>query len=709
MGKQNSIHVLLLLLVILASYVSAERYYIVPNDSISQCQNYSAGICFTLIEFASNSSHINQDNLRLSFFPGQHLLTRRFSITGPQNIALTGQNSSNSLSTIKCQGTSGFEFGDIQSLNIEYLKFTGCGNVEHGGAIYISRADNILIRGCHFTDNHVLGYTSEGGAIYVYSGNITSTNDYYTNNSAASGGAIHVYSGCIISTNDHYTNNSAVNGGAIYINQGSITGTNDHCTNNSAAYSGAIYVYSGRITSTNDHYTNNSAVYSGAIFVNYGSITSTNDHYMNNSANDGGAINVYSGSITSTNDHYTNNSAANGGAIYVYSGSIISNNDNYTNNSAVYGGAMEVIYGSITGTNNYYINNSADNNGGAIYVYSGSITSTNDHYINNNAYQGGAIYVTLGNDIKLNGDNFEHNTAGEGAVIYKTGGALEIGQSNITDNFASSKGTVNMNSGSLSLSERVNFMNNQGSLYVFNTQVEFKGAVIFMNNFGDSGGAITAFLSEISFNTASTVTIFNNTATNGGGISLTQSSLHVYHSIELTDNHAIDFGGGIYAYQSDIEFKPEQKQTSKITKNTASNGGAICAIASNVHISNTSMEVNSNIAKVNGGAMYLEQSSKIYVQKYELEFRAAGPNVRLDFTSNYAEKGGAIFVADNTNDGVLCQGANTEIYQAECFIQTLGLYPINSRNSRFSIYINTFFSNNTAHQSGSDIYGGLLD
>ena len=67
-------------------------------------------------------------------------------------------------------------------------------------------------------------------------------------------------------------------------------------------------------------------------------------------------------------------------------------------------------------------------------------------------------------------------------------------------------------------------MNNRGSLYVFNTQVEFKGIVAFMNNFGDSGGAITAILSEISFNTATTVTIFNNTATNGGGMSLTQNT-----------------------------------------------------------------------------------------------------------------------------------------------------------------------------------------
>ena len=746
MIKRNPIHVSLLL-VTLASYVSAEQYYIVANDSTSQCQNYSAGTCFTLAEFASNSSYLDQDNLTLSFLPGQHLLTRRLTITGPQNITVTGQNSSNSLSTIKCQGTSGFEFGDIQSLNTAYLEFTGCGNVRRGGAIYIRRADIILIRGCHFTDNHVLGVASSGGAIYIrradnvlirgchftdnhvvgnrstggaiYAVDTVAMNierSFFDNNYAAGrssgGGAIYFYSGnCnITSTNVYYINNSAgYFGGAIYFLSGNITSTNDHYIYNSADYGGAIFVSSGNITSTNDHYINNSADYGGVISVSSGIITSTNDHYTNNSADYGGAIFVFFGNITSNNDHYTNNSAGNdGGAISVYSGNITSNNDHYTNNSAGNdGGAISVYSGNIYSTNDQYINNSAGDDGGAISVYSGNIYSTNDQYINNRADHGGAIYDALGNDTKLSGANFEHNSAVEGAVIYKNGGALVIGQSNITDNFASSKNTVYLSSGTLSLTEGVNFMNNQGSLYVFNTQVEFKGIVAFINNFGDSGGAITAILSEISFNTASTVTIFNNTAANGGGMSLTQSNLHVYHSIELTDNHATDFGGGIYAYRSDIQFKPEQNQRSEITKNTASNGGAICAIASNILISNTYMEVNSNIANVNGGAIYLEQNSKIYVQKHEPEAIYTRIQVRLDITSNSAEKGGAIFVADNTNDGVLCQGANTKLYQAECFLQTLGLYQAHQRG--FSNYINIFFSDNTAHQSGSDIYGGLLD
>ena len=528
--------------------------------------------------------------------------------------------------------------------------------MRRGGAIYISKADNVLIRGCHLTDNHVVGEYSRGGAIYIdRADNVLIRGCHFTDNHvvgvASSGGVIYAENTVALNIEESFFDNNYADyadgvysdGGAIYVSRGVIISTNVYYINNSAGnYGGAISVYSGNITSTNVNCINNSAGnYGGAIYVSRGVIISTNDHYTNNSAGNGGAIYFYSGNITCTNDHYINNSAG------------------------IDAGAIFVFFGNIYSANAHYINNSAGNDGGAVYVNDDNITSTKDHYTNNSAdHDGGAIYASLyvlDSEAKLNGANFEYNSAVDGAVIYKSGGALEIGPSNITDNFANNKNTVYMNSGTLSLSASVNFMNNQGSLYVFNTQVEFKGIVAFINNFGDSGGAITAILSEISFSAASTVTVFNNTAINGGGMSLTQSSLHVYHYIELTDNHATDFGGGIYAYQSDIQFKPEQNPRSDITKNTAFNGGAICAIASNILISNTYIEVNSNTAKVNGGAIYLEQNSKIYVQKHEPEIRNIEPKVRLDFTSNSAEKGGAIFVADNTNDGVICQGAHTNI------------------------------------------------
>ena len=690
----NWIQGLLLLLILANCCISAEHYHIVPNDSTSQCQDNSAGTCFTLAEFASNISHLDLSNhLTLSFLPGEHLLTKRLAVTGPQNITLTGQNTSNS-SIIKCQGTSGFEFGDIQSLNIEYLEFTGCGNVSNGGAISINTVDMFLISGCHFVDNHA---TLHGGAILVK--NTVTMNiegSVFNNNSAAALG------------NKNYA------GGAICVINGSIFTINSIYINNNSGYvGGAIYIDSGNITSTSDQYINNSAVTNGgAIYVDSGNITSASDHYINNSAYNGGAIYVHSGNITSASDHYINNSADNnGGAIYVDSGTLSSTNDKYINNSADDGGAIYINSGNIYSTNGYCINNSADSAdsaGGAIYVFSGNICSTNDHYINNSASEGGAIYMASGS-CNLCNDSFTINTAAEGAVIYKDGGILKIGQTNITDNFASNKGTLFLKNVTLMIAEGVNFMNNQGSLYVSSSQVQINGAAVFMNNLGRFGGAITAIQqSQIIFNTSFMVTISNNSATYGGGIYLAQSNLQVYHPFELTDNKASEYGGGIYASRSEIDFKSEQTQTLQITNNTALNGGALCAIASTIHFSNTFVHFNSNTAITNGGAMYLGQNSKIQLIKHKPDYLwDDNLHVRLDFTSNSAEKGGAIYVADNTIDGVLCQGADTEINQAECFIQTLGIY--NFANSAHITYINTFLTNNTALISGSDIYGGLLD
>ena len=559
------------------------------------------------------------------------------------------------------------------------MEFSGCGNVEHGGAIHVGRANNILIKGCHFVDNHVLGYSFKGGAIYTNQLEIMIIKDsVFDNNSAARGvgGAISVNGSSIFSNNNRYINNSARRGGAIFVKQPgyNISTTNDEYINNCAGDSGgAIFVSSGgSVLSTGDHYISNIAESAGgAIFAEEsGFISTTNDQYINNSAYDGGAIFAEESSyIYTTNDRYINNSAqpGNGGAIVVSSnGNIVSTGDHYIQNSAKNGGAIFGAVANISITNDRYINNSADA-GGAIYAkFVNTMSSTNNHFIDNSADCGGAIYIKSStcsdcDDTKISGDNFEGNSAVEGAVIYKTKGTLEISQSYITSN-AGNRSVLYMNSVPLSIFDGVNFINNQGSLYVISTQVQLKGTVTFRNNIGNSGGAITAILSQISFNKASTITICNNTASSGGGISLIQSSLHVYDIMELTENKATNFGGGIYAYQSDIEFKPEQTWRSEISisKNTASNGGAICAITSKIQIKNvnTHIDLTSNRAEVNGGGIYLEQNSKIYIRKNEPEFFNE-LNVQLHFIDNRAEKGGAIYVADSTNVGVLCQGGDT--------------------------------------------------
>ena len=343
MGKQPPIHVLSMLLLILATYVSAKHYYIVVN--YSTCKNYSAGTCFTLADFAMNISRLDlSNNLTLSFFPGEHLLMERLTIDGPQKIALIREDSSySSTPTIKCHGTSGFEFGDIQSLNIVYLEFTGCGNVSYGGAIFVNRAKSVLVKGCHFMDNHVTD--NAGGAIHVEN-TVTMKIEasFFSNNFASAlsvgsvGGAIIVNKGSIFTVNSHYINNSAgYAGGAIYVSLGNINSTSDYYKNNSAGYAGgAICVHTGNMHSTSDQYINNAGYAGGAILVFSGNIYSTSDQYINNSANySGGAIVLKSGSIYTTSDMYLNNSADYGGAISVFSGHIYSTVSEITTQATV--------------------------------------------------------------------------------------------------------------------------------------------------------------------------------------------------------------------------------------------------------------------------------------------------------------------------------------------------------------------------------------
>ncbi len=78
--------------------------------------------------------------------------------------------------------------------------------------------------------------------------------------------------------------------------------------------------------------------------------------------------------------------------------------------------------------------------------------------------------------------------------------------------------------------------------------------------------------------------------------------------------------------------------------------------------------------------------------------------------NNLAQYGGGIFVADDTESGACRVGATetdaTQTIFSDCFIQTIKLYRNSyDRDNR----INTFMTNNTATQSGADIYGGLLD
>jgi predicted outer membrane repeat protein len=116
----------------------------------------------------------------------------------------------------------------------------------------------------------------------------------------------------------------------------------------------------------------------------------------------------------------------------------------------------------------------------------------------------------------------------------------------------------------------------------------------------------------------------------------------------------------------------------------------------------SSINFRSNLAKL-GGGVCLEESSKLYTTT---------DKVVIDFTSNRANFGGAIYVSDDTNNGT-CTSSEytlTNTAESDCFFQSIRYNPY-SGNSRISNIINSHisFSDNTANTSGAILYGGLLD
>ncbi|XP_064389142.1 uncharacterized protein LOC135337173 [Halichondria panicea] len=281
-------------------------------------------------------------------------------------------------------------------------------------------------------------------------------------------------------------------------------------------------------------------------------------------------------------------------------------------------------------------------------------------------------------------------------------------------------GSLNISQSNVTFTGRNIVSNNSRPIYAFNSRIEFNGPAMLSNNCGVFGGAISADQSEIYINTEGVI-ITNNTATSGGGILLRESTLLVKEPIKIYHNTAQN-GGGIYVYSSRVEFQsvpmvgaygqplPPNRQ-SEIAQNIAeNNGGGIYASSSTIEVVTQShVNIDSNTAKASGGGVYLQQRSRMYLFKTDVEYRTQDPLVKLMIKKNLAQYGGGIFVADDTDSGACKVGATeidaTYIIFADCFIQTISLYGYYYDPN----YFNTFMTNNTATQSGADIYGGMLD
>ncbi len=274
-------------------------------------------------------------------------------------------------------------------------------------------------------------------------------------NTAASGngGAISAKGEVTVTSGSNiYNNTASENGGAISA-ESKVTVINSAVSSNTATEGsgGAISTLAGVAVSDSSTVSGNTAEVNGGAISAAGDVTVSASTLNNNTATEGsgGAISA-AGKVTVSNSEFIENVAMDeGGAIYgeseviILKPSIPSEKTKFTENSADFGGA---IYAGapINISDANFEDNTAEEAGGAIFISSDSeekSSISDSTFESNHGGIGGGAIVGSSGKLVINSSDFINNTSllFGGAVVH--GGALEVNSSIFTGNIASLAGT----------------------------------------------------------------------------------------------------------------------------------------------------------------------------------------------------------------------------------------------------------------------------
>ena len=632
-----------------------------------------------------------------------------------------------------------YTYGD-SSLTISSSTFSN-NTADVGGVMSTFDNSSFTISDSTFSNNTAVS----GGVMATYGdSSFTISTSTFSNNTAGFGGVMETYgdSSFTISTSTFTNNRAEYRGGVMYTyGDSSFTISSSTFSNNTAErYGGVMSTFDNSSFTISDSTFSNNTAMSGGVMETYGdsSFTISTGTFSNNTAEYGGGGVMYTfdnSSFTISDSTFSNNTAVSGGVMETYgdssftistgtfsnntavSGGVMATFDNssftisdstFSNNTAVYGGVM-ATYGdsSFTISTSTFTNNRADD-GGVIYtVGDSSFTISTSTFTNNTAVYGGVMVTFFRSSFTISTSVFVNNKATiYGGVFWCSGGTLNVNNSNFSLNAVSSQGGGLIFI--LQCSTRITngtFDENNGSLYTFNSNLTFSGHLTFENSMepviagnevtSQEGGAITSFQSTVIFTRESVVHFSNNRASDGGALLATESTITIYGETTIANNMANSSGGGISLKQSRLEING----VCQFVNNVAVRGGGIHASSSIIAVFYASyyqsgtLLVTNNSAEL-GGGLYLEVNPKLYILK---NTRTSRVSVLMNFTSNHANYGGALYVSDDTNSGACSPNI-------ECFIQTLPLHQLYTRNT-----VNILFSENTASEQGPNLFGGLLD
>lgn len=666
-----------ILIFIIVHSSSSHIRYVRPNySSPLSCPGQ---LCLTLDQYTQQTPQYFTTGSIFVVLSGNHSLSSTVSLTNISNITIRGELS--------------------DSLVIV------------SGEIRCQRVANLTIEGLKFLFSHDVVNKEESVLVFIRSVGILINQTIFESikrDNQSLLRAVHVTRSILTAVDCLFKGNTGRSGGAIFISARSkITLINTIFISNKANKDGGAI-------SSDDH----SLLYiNGSIFI------------QNRAGNDGGAVSAVSASKVRINsvigdefprtidyisryynltfeenlaDNYLNSPRAvlfsdnsadmYGGSINVHCSDLVIGRATivvFRNSTAHYGGALRsygtfffgncVSYLTLDAQYLYFIENRAKTNGGAIHIQNGILTlglsSNIDNMIrfeNNSAQSGGGIYnidSSVQNNVKV---------IFFGNIAQQTGGGLYAGEGLVSKRLVLSHttfiGNKAMECGGavyIAYSKDINFKNmhavenSESALCIIRSRVKFSGTTNFSRNSGKEGGAI-AILSR------------------GTDLSFT--------GVAVFEGNRADSGGAIFSfYTTTLTF---DCSTQFSNNRATSHGGAICALDTNIVVTDgNGINFNYNTAQ-DGGAMYLNSVSTLTLDIW----------TTFNTSHNHASKYGGVIYHEDSAIPLQCKFDNENDTQEVdklpfCFIG----FTIFFRKTEFATY------NDSSGIDGSYIYGGLLD
>lgn len=442
-------------------------------------------------------------------------------------------------------------------------------------------------------------------------------------------------------------------GGGIFLDYNSRLDIKEsRVVGNIAGAGGGIYINGhARLSSADSEISGNTATENGGgIFVDaYGCATLSGGAVTENSGGAGGGVFVNCGARF-TNEHASisnNISTGGGGGVYI-SGSAAANLAEclIANNHADFGGGIFVNFDGVLKCSGSEIGGNSASSGGGIYENgSGSDAAVTDtRIINNNAGKGGGIFLNPGSAFACKGGEITGNTAsssGGGAFI--NAGSATIDGTSILENTGANGGGI--------------FLNPDSRLSITDAQIS--------GNTADANGG--GMLLNAATLTLDGIAISDNRAAYGAGIFVNDNSHLTYLNGTLSGNTATEQGGAIL-----LNGRGSRAQTgnSRITQNTASEGGGIYVSSGTLTAQNSDFTLNQ--ASGNGGAILVSGGTVALMASPVSDNRALnGAGIAVQYAGGFtcknvringniaSDSGGGLFMNENSISVVI----GTSIYE----------------------------------------------